>query len=504
MSKRKAFDVSDLFQGDEENGSPSQLIDANTSRRQGPSGHKIFKQNENVSKQQSTTAAKKVTINETQASTSVPRGLTSPEKRKRITSTFGELSQMIDLQATQRLVKDEEDMSLSQQVKRSKFQSGPRAGIIERLYMRDFKCHSLLEFNLHSYINFILGRNGSGKSAVMDAVILCLGGKAASTGRQASAKTFIKTGADRAELSLTLKNQGLEAYRPDLYGDKITIERKISKDGASTYRILNAQGKTVSNKKQELDNIVDQFSIQVENPVCFLTQEVSKHFLNSSNDKQKYTLFMKASQLEAMKQLREKIEEERLASEKMIAEKETFLPKLEDEVFRWEEKYKRCQSIESLRSKQASLRVEYQWAIVIECEKDLETVQRDKTKIAKQREKLQEKIDETTETSKQNGKELEKVKQQIGTLAGVGTELESRRNRIDPEYKEATSKYKNTLFEVKRLQGQIDKKAKGRDELRSKLNEEKKNTQIDFEEEKRNKENKVEEIKGKLKEVSKF
>lgn len=32
-----------------------------------------------------------------------------------------------------------------------------------------------------------------GKSAVMDAIILCLGGRANNTGRSASAKTFIKT-----------------------------------------------------------------------------------------------------------------------------------------------------------------------------------------------------------------------------------------------------------------------------------------------------------------------
>ncbi len=47
----------------------------------------------------------------------------------------------------------------------------------------------------------------------------------------------------KAELSLTIKNRGDEAYRPDLYGSKITIERKITKDGASNYRILNEHGK---------------------------------------------------------------------------------------------------------------------------------------------------------------------------------------------------------------------------------------------------------------------
>ena len=71
-----------------------------------------------------------------------------------------------------------------------------RAGIIERVYLKNFKCHALLEFDLHDRINFILGRNGSGKSAVMDAVILILGARATCTGRQASAKTFIKTNAE--------------------------------------------------------------------------------------------------------------------------------------------------------------------------------------------------------------------------------------------------------------------------------------------------------------------
>ena len=36
-----------------------------------------------------------------------------------------------------------------------------RAGTIVKLKMKNFKCHSFLEFNLHKYINFILGRNGS-------------------------------------------------------------------------------------------------------------------------------------------------------------------------------------------------------------------------------------------------------------------------------------------------------------------------------------------------------
>jgi structural maintenance of chromosomes protein 6 len=131
----------------------------------------------------------------------------------------------------------------------------------------------------------------------MDSIILCLGGKAATTGRQASAKTFIKTNKERADISITLTNEGGDAYKPDQYGKRITIERRITKDGTSIYKTKDSTGHVVSNKKEELNNIVEQFNIQVENPVCFLNQETSKHFLNSSNPRQKYILFMKASQL---------------------------------------------------------------------------------------------------------------------------------------------------------------------------------------------------------------
>jgi chromosome segregation ATPase len=43
-------------------------------------------------------------------------------------------------------------------------------------------------------MNFIIGHNGSGKSAVLTALTLCLGGKATATNRGSSMKSFIKEG----------------------------------------------------------------------------------------------------------------------------------------------------------------------------------------------------------------------------------------------------------------------------------------------------------------------
>ena len=40
-------------------------------------------------------------------------------------------------------------------------------------------------------------------------------------------------------MSITLRNEGEEAYEPKEYGSKITIRRQIKSDGVSLYNTLN-------------------------------------------------------------------------------------------------------------------------------------------------------------------------------------------------------------------------------------------------------------------------
>lgn len=71
-------------------------------------------------------------------------------------------------------------------------------GIIETVTCTNFMCHSFLEIGLGPLINFIIGHNGSGKSAVLTAITICLGGKATATNRGQSLKSFIKEGEESA------------------------------------------------------------------------------------------------------------------------------------------------------------------------------------------------------------------------------------------------------------------------------------------------------------------
>jgi AAA15 family ATPase/GTPase len=67
-------------------------------------------------------------------------------------------------------------------------------GIIERVDCYNFMCHEHFSVELGPLINFIVGKNGSGKSAILTALVLCLGGKASATNRGQSLKSFIKEG----------------------------------------------------------------------------------------------------------------------------------------------------------------------------------------------------------------------------------------------------------------------------------------------------------------------
>jgi len=92
-----------------------------------------------------------------------------------------------------------------------------------------------------------------------------LGGRAALTSRGHSLKNLIKHGKRVAEVSVKLRNFGPEAFRHDVYGDSIIVNRKFTQDntGPRSYRICSADNRVISTKREELDTILDYFNIQV-------------------------------------------------------------------------------------------------------------------------------------------------------------------------------------------------------------------------------------------------
>ncbi|KAI5670223.1 hypothetical protein M9H77_10587 [Catharanthus roseus] len=70
----------------------------------------------------------------------------------------------------------------------------PEAGIIKKVRVENFMCHSNLEIELGQFVNFITGQNGSGKSAILTALSIAFGCRAKGTQRANTMKDFIKNG----------------------------------------------------------------------------------------------------------------------------------------------------------------------------------------------------------------------------------------------------------------------------------------------------------------------
>ena len=98
-------------------------------------------------------------------------------------------------------------------------------------------------------MNFICGENGSGKTAVLHGLQICLGVSVKQSGRASTGGEFIKDGANHCKATATLWNTGSDAFLPKKYGHEVTVVREMRrtpKNGASSsWAILDARGRKV-------------------------------------------------------------------------------------------------------------------------------------------------------------------------------------------------------------------------------------------------------------------
>lgn len=139
-------------------------------------------------------------------------------------------------------------------------------------------CHKNLVVEFNPKTNLIIGRNGSGKSAILTAISAGLGCRANVTQRSRNMRELVRTGQPRAVIEIYISNNGFNAFEPRKFGGKITVIREISSAGSSTYKLKNENGDTVSSSRNDLQKMVVHFNIQVDNPVCVLTQDSARSF----------------------------------------------------------------------------------------------------------------------------------------------------------------------------------------------------------------------------------
>ena len=180
-------------------------------------------------------------------------------------------------------------------------------GHLIRIELIDFMCHQHFTMDFAPHITFVSGTNGSGKSAVQQALQCALGVKAKDTGRAGTMKNFVRTGAREAVIRVCVANRpykGFDAYKFEVFGDMITVERRINaSNGSSQYFLKDAHGKVRAKKREDLDGMLSVLNIDAANPVAVMTQDTARNFLagsSSQSDKEKYKLYMEATQLSAI------------------------------------------------------------------------------------------------------------------------------------------------------------------------------------------------------------
>ncbi|XP_068955434.1 structural maintenance of chromosomes protein 6 [Petaurus breviceps papuanus] len=290
---------------------------------------------------------------------------------------------------------EEEELSLALPPGNSASQSmSAEVGIIESIQLKNFMCHAMLgPFRFGSNVNFVVGNNGSGKSAVLTALIVGLGGKATATNRGSSLKGFVRDGHSSADISITLRNRGEDAFKPSVYGDAIIVHQHISVEGSRSCKLKGQTGNLVSSKKEELTAILDHFNIQVDNPVSILTQEMSKQFLQSKSEGDKYKFFMKATQLEQMKEDYSYIMDTKARTRDQIDQGEERLHELRRQCLEKEERFQSIADLSVMKKKLEDLKHEMAWALVSEYEKEIEQMRGDVSVMEQRTAHLTQKLD---------------------------------------------------------------------------------------------------------------
>ncbi|KAI0682435.1 P-loop containing nucleoside triphosphate hydrolase protein [Cytidiella melzeri] len=318
-------------------------------------------------------------------------------------------------------------------------------GIIEKLEMFNFMCHKYLVFTFGPQINFIIGHNGSGKSAVLSALTVALGGKATITGRGSGLKSFIKEGEEASEVMVTIKNQGEDAYKPNIYGESIIIQRRFSRTGSSSYRIMSKTKKVISTKREELSNICDHMNIQVDNPMNILTQDSARQFLSASQPTDKYKFFLRGTQLSQLSEEYSTCMENIVQTQKVLKSKSEVIPDLEDALRDATQRFKEADKARQQKHKADELKKELAWAHVAVKKEEymgkLDEVEKEKKRVKKVLSSLEDAEIKQAEAEKV----VTELEEQNGNLGNLEP-IEQRKREIQEELKKNRAQlnaYKN-------------------------------------------------------------
>lgn len=311
------------------------------------------------------------------------------------------------------------------------------AGIISKIRLENFMCHSNLQIELDDRVNFITGQNGSGKSAILTALCVAFGSRAKSTQRASTLKDFVKNGCSSAVVQVEIKNQGPDAFRPEIYGDLIIIERRIGLGSGSTV-LKDHQGRKVASRREELHEIVEHFNIDVENPCVIMSQDKSREFLHSGSDKDKFKFFFKATLLQHVNDLLENISLNLATVNTWITEMESSIEPVLKELNELQGKIKNMEHVEEISQQAQQTKKKLAWSWVYNQDMELQKQNAVMEELKERIPKCQAKIDRPLAMLEKLRERLTEKKTQIARMMEKTSEARRMKDELQQSLSLAT------------------------------------------------------------------
>ncbi|RLI74655.1 hypothetical protein DRP04_14440, partial [Archaeoglobales archaeon] len=314
---------------------------------------------------------------------------------------------------------------------------------LREIELIDFMCHEHLKIT-PKRLTLIFGKNGSGKSAILEAINLAFGGLGRE--RQELLRGFIRHGKQQAIIRLRLSNtvilpgNKVVILDPKLRSDAdIVIERIIRQD-ASVYRL---NGRRV--RKEDISELLSLINISAKNPFFFVPQEKITRLVEM-NPEERLDAIMAGLGLLNLKNALTKLKTD-------ISKYNQKKKEIEEKVVELEGRLsEQMQALSSIESVASTLKNYYIYKLALLFKK--RTRYRDEEdKINQKIKSLEEKLMENRRFLDELPDRLSKIEKQIKELQANKAEIISREPEIEERIRELEEKEKELSTKLKNLSG---------------------------------------------------
>ncbi len=347
-----------------------------------------------------------------------------------------------------------------------------KAKLFQKITLENLMLHELTHVNLEKEsITLITGANGSGKTQILDGLIICLG-HIPSRAKAKGIGSLVGKHGETAHVTLEVANPVMNGKRAiwtmdkDLNSiidfDSFKIGAKISKQDSNITYTLNDSRKVIRGRlitRGDIRRLFETVGVRGENKLAFTGEGTVDEFASKS-PKRKLDVLLEVT---GLKQYREEVISAQEILKNSIQEIEPLKRKFETEsklLSLWNDAMKILNQKKKLMLMKTKLETELSWSHVVRLEKQIDSVNQQRLKILKQKTDNDKAIDEKENEIELTSKRLKVLNDELQLIE----EQEKIKNRalitIETQISYEDDNIRNFKREIERYQEQKEKMEK--------------------------------------------